>query len=447
MAGSPDAGQSLPAVVAEALATLAELTPAAASSESSRARAGRTNTWPAAHTARLGGADAQAGASDSIAGVRYRTLIEQIPAVTFVASLSGDANELYVSPQIESLLGFTQEEWISDPVLWYRQTHPDDRERVSLQFARACVTGETFRDVIRVLARDGKTVWVRAEARLVRDASGQPLFLQGVGFDITEQYHAQEVREQLIREQAAHAEADRERERRDAFLAAAAHDLKTPLTAIKGMTQVLERRVRRRGEAPAEMVSDSLGQIQHSADKMARLLDQLLDLTRVQTDTPMVLNRQPVDLVALARDMIDEHRAISDNHELILEASTERLEGVWDAARIERAVSNLLTNAVKYSPEGGPVTIRLAEDDASPDGSWAVLEVEDRGLGIPADDLPRIFERFHRASNVGGMSGTGIGLAYVWQVVEDHGGLIEVRSRVGQGSTFTMRLPIGRDEG
>jgi PAS domain S-box-containing protein len=147
-----------------------------------------------------------------LAEVRYRTLIEQIPAVTFVASLTGEANAIYVSPQIEALLGFTQEEWVSDPVLWYRQMHPGDRERVSTEFAETCLTGRPYRSVIRVLTRAGETRWVHAEAQIVRDQDGQPLFLQGVGFDVTEQFKGREARERLIREQAARAEADRERD-------------------------------------------------------------------------------------------------------------------------------------------------------------------------------------------------------------------------------------------
>lgn len=151
--------------------------------------------------------------SRRLAVARYQALVEQMPAVTFLASLVGGENEIYVSPQIESLLGFTQQEWVSDPVLWYRQTHPDDRGRVSLKFAALCLTGEPFRDVIRVFTRTGDMVWVHAEARLVRDQEGQLLFLQGVGFDVTEQHLAREEREQLIREQTARAEADRERDR------------------------------------------------------------------------------------------------------------------------------------------------------------------------------------------------------------------------------------------
>jgi PAS domain S-box-containing protein len=125
------------------------------------------------------------------AELRYRTLIEQIPAVTFMAVLGEGDNEVYVSPHIEALLGFTQAEWLENPFLWYTQLHPDDHEIWHREFARGCRTGGPFRAECRFLARDGRVVWVRGEARLVKDELGRPLFLQGVAFDITEAKRAE----------------------------------------------------------------------------------------------------------------------------------------------------------------------------------------------------------------------------------------------------------------
>src|SRR5947208_4900444 len=119
------------------------------------------------------------------AEARYRTLVEEIPAVTFLAALDEGLNELYVSPQIEQLLGFSQKEWLEDPVLWHRQLHPEDRERWHVEFAPTCATGVPFRSAYRFVAKDGRTVWVDGSAQIVRSADGEPLFLQGVAFDIT----------------------------------------------------------------------------------------------------------------------------------------------------------------------------------------------------------------------------------------------------------------------
>jgi PAS domain S-box-containing protein len=129
---------------------------------------------------------------------KFRTLVENIPAVTFIAPLDESEPELYVSPQIEALLGFSQKEWLEDPVLWHRQLHPEDRDRWNLQFAPTCSRGEPFRATYRFIAKDGRTVWVHGSANMVRDEDDQLLFLQGVAFDITAIKAAEEERERFF---------------------------------------------------------------------------------------------------------------------------------------------------------------------------------------------------------------------------------------------------------
>ncbi len=124
---------------------------------------------------------------------RFTTLVEQIPAVTFMAVLGEGENEVYVSPHIEQMLGYSQEEWLSDPFLWYTRLHPDDRLLWNEEFTRGCHHGGPFRAECRFVARDGRIVWVHGEARLVKDERGRPQFLQGVAFDITESKRAQEI--------------------------------------------------------------------------------------------------------------------------------------------------------------------------------------------------------------------------------------------------------------
>jgi PAS domain S-box-containing protein len=127
------------------------------------------------------------------AELRYRALVEKIPAVTFVAALDDTVPELYVSPQIEALLGFSQEEWLDNPFLWYRQLHPEDRHRWAVEFAQTCATGERFRSDYRVLARDGRILWVHGECQVIQDDEGHPRFLQGIAFDITTNKQAEDV--------------------------------------------------------------------------------------------------------------------------------------------------------------------------------------------------------------------------------------------------------------
>lgn len=123
----------------------------------------------------------------------YRTLVEQIPAVVFIAFLDNRFGEAYVSPQIEEALGYTQEEWLNDPVRWYRQIHPDDKERWSGEVAKLFLTGDPLISVYRVLSRTGEVVWFRCEVRMVRRDDGHPWFLHGVGFDITDLKNAEEA--------------------------------------------------------------------------------------------------------------------------------------------------------------------------------------------------------------------------------------------------------------
>jgi PAS domain S-box-containing protein len=140
------------------------------------------------------------------AEARFRTLVEQIPAVTFMAVLGEGKNEIYVSPHIEQMLGYTQKEWLEDPFLWYWRLHPDDRVLWNEEFARGCRTGGPFRAECRFMARDGHIVWVHGEARVIRDDLGRPMFLQGVAFDITDAKRAQDLLLERAVRDAKHAE-------------------------------------------------------------------------------------------------------------------------------------------------------------------------------------------------------------------------------------------------
>ena len=127
---------------------------------------------------------------------KYRALVEQIPAVVFMAYLDERIGETYVSPQIEALLGFTQEEWLQDPVRWYQQVHPDDKQRWSLEAAQLFLSGEPLRSAYRVLARDGRVIWFHCEAKMIRREDGRPWFIHGVGFDITDLKKTEEALQQ-----------------------------------------------------------------------------------------------------------------------------------------------------------------------------------------------------------------------------------------------------------
>jgi PAS domain S-box-containing protein len=171
----------------------------------------RMITWDDEHdgvrAAKIHDPRADAEARLKAAEARFRSLVEQIPAVTFMAVLGEGQNEIYVSPHIEQLLGYTQEEWLADPFLWYWRLYPEDRQLWNDEFARGCRTGGPFRADCRFVARDGHLVWVHGEARLIRDEHGRPLFLQGVAFDISEIKRAQQL---LVDEAVKRAKMDEE---------------------------------------------------------------------------------------------------------------------------------------------------------------------------------------------------------------------------------------------
>jgi signal transduction histidine kinase len=150
---------------------------------------------------------------------------------------------------------------------------------------------------------------------------------------------------------------------------------------------------------------------------------------------------RPTDLVAIARHLVAAYQRTTDGHTLRIESEYARVVGMWDSARVERAVSNLLANAVKYSPDGGDIVVTICQEGDG-DDAWATLSVTDQGVGIPADDLPHVFDDYHRGRNVGRLLGTGIGLAIVHRAAEQHGGSVSVRSAEGRGSTVTIRLPL-----
>ena len=234
--------------------------------------------------------------------------------------------------------------------------------------------------------------------------------------------HAARVR---AREEATRLKED--------FLSAAAHDLKTPLTTVVAQAEFLERRAVREPSAPADLAG--IRRVVRESKRLAGLVGDLLDATRLEQGG-LVGEREPVDLATLAQEVCAHDTP--DRGICLVEANAP-VVGAYDRRRVEQLLQNLVENAKKYSPDRTPITIKVWQED-----SEARVAVEDSGIGIPAADLPRIFERFSRASNVDDkrFHGMGLGLFICRGIVEEHGGRIWVESEVGKGSTFHVALPI-----
>jgi signal transduction histidine kinase len=234
--------------------------------------------------------------------------------------------------------------------------------------------------------------------------------------------HATRVR---AREEATRLKED--------FLSAAAHDLKTPLTTVVAQAEFLERRAVREPSAPADIAG--IQRVVRESKRLAGLVADLLDATRLEQGG-LLGEREPVDLATLAQEVCAHDTA--DRSICTVEASGP-VVGAYDRRRVEQLFQNLVENAKKYSPDRTPIKIKIWQEEAE-----ARIAVEDSGIGIPAADLPRIFERFSRASNVDDrrFHGMGLGLFICRGIVEEHGGRIWVESEVGKGSTFHVALPI-----
>ena len=269
--------------------------------------------------------------------------------------------------------------------------------------------------------------------------------LEAIGAKVgqfVERRRAEEIlRRSEAAERAARIEAETAIRARDEFVATVSHDLSNPLATIKGHVQLLRRAVKRGAAPPPSQLDTRLATLEGAATDMERLIGDLLDAARLQAGRPLELRHQPADLVVLARRAADAYERLSDRHRLRVSATVATAPGVWDTGRVQRVLANLLANAIKYSPAGGDVVVTVDVE-----GKWAVLTVRDEGLGIPASDLPHVFERFHRGSNVERISGTGIGLAGAKDIVEQHGGTISVTSSEGHGTTVVVRLPLATSE-
>jgi two-component system, sensor histidine kinase and response regulator len=229
-------------------------------------------------------------------------------------------------------------------------------------------------------------------------------------------------------------------EQKDEFLQTVSHDLKNPLTSIQGYAQML-RRIR---PEETERHETAVGYMETAAKRAIALLDDILDLTRSQMNRPLELTRSEIDLVELIKRLVEQHQATTDQHRIEVSSSVDELVGEWDEVRLERVFGNLLVNAITYSPDGGRIELQV-DNDTADNGEFAVVRVRDEGIGIPAADLPNLFQRFQRASNVRDQyRGTGLGLAGAKTILEAHSGDIWVESVEGAGSTFTVRLPLTR---
>ena len=237
----------------------------------------------------------------------------------------------------------------------------------------------------------------------------------------------------LARLEAAFARREEALSRQRRFAADASHELRTPLTSISGYARMLQEW----GLKDPQTAREGVAAIRQEAERMQTLAEALLALTRGDEGAPLDIRAH--DLTAVAEEAAQTARTAAKEKVAVVYVAPERpVEALFDRDRLRQAASILLDNAIKYTPEGGEVTLTVHERDG-----WAGLSVSDTGIGIPEDQLPLVFERFHRADPSRADGGAGLGLSIASQIAESHGGRIEVESVPGEGSTFSLLLPEG----
>jgi PAS domain S-box-containing protein len=368
---------------------------------------------------------------------KYRTLVEGLPAVVYIAEFGEEGSWRYISPQIETVLGFTQEEWMSGPKLWRDRILPEDRQSALSAEVQLLQGSSHMQCEYRIAGRDGKVMWIREEAEPLLDDRGKPAYLQGVMYDITEQKETEERLVQALEtEKEASARLRGLHEMQNSFLQAVSHDLRTPLTSILAGALTLARDDGRIGREDAK---DMLGRIAANAQRLHRLLTNLLDLDRLSRGT-VEPNRTPMNLTPLIVNLLQEAR--TETHPVKL-TTQEAVVANVDGAQVERIVENLVTNALRYTPPGTPIWVSMHELDEG-----VLIIVEDAGPGVPSELRETIFEPFRQGQEVVQHSpGVGVGLSLVARFADLHGGKAWVEDRPGGGASFKVFLPNGREAG
>jgi PAS domain S-box-containing protein len=360
---------------------------------------------------------------------RYRQLVEQAPAVIYLADPADLGRVLYISPQVEALLGHPVAEWLADPGVLTRALHPDDREMVLAEFSRQRQTARAVSLEFRLLHRDGHVVWVSDESHIIHDERGESLYVQGFLLDVTER---RQLEERLSQSQRLDAVGR--------LAGGIAHDFNNLLGVITGFGELARR------ELPSEHpVQGRVEQILGASQRAAELTRQLLAFSRKQVMQPRVLDMGAVlaDVEKILRRLIGEDIA------LVVRNAPGLGNVRADPSQIEQVILNLAVNARDAMPQGGTLTLETTNVELDADyarrhaggraGRYVMLAVSDSGIGMDDQTQARMFEPFFTTKAEG--KGTGLGLATVYGIVKQSGGHIWVYSEPEHGTTFKIYLP------
>ena len=355
-----------------------------------------------------------------VSETRFQRLFESSVIGIFIADLSGkifDANDAFLA-----LIGYSPAELHSGQLRWDAITPPEYRLHDQQVVEELRISGIFAQYEKEYFHKNGQPVAVQIGGALL-DAENVLCFV----FDIGDRKRTETERQQAL-QQAQELNLLKSR-----FVSLVSHEFRNPLNVILGTTQLLERY---RDWPPARQ-DDCFRRIKEAVNRMTELLDDVLTVSRVEAGK-FDFAPAPLQIEMFCDRLIEEFKLGSGReHRLILTVSGECGQLRLDEKLLRLILSNLIANAIKYSPLGSDVTLELKCQPSA-----IVFQIRDSGIGIPAEDQPRLFEAFFRAQNVGSKPGTGLGLAIAKQAAELHGGSISVESTANVGTTFTVSLPI-----
>lgn len=370
---------------------------------------------------------------------RYAVTLDSIGDAVIVTDREGHIT--LMNPVAQELTGWPLADGRGRPIgEVFRIINETTRRPVESPVERALREGRVvgLANHTLLVARDGAERPIDDSGAPVRARDGGVVGAVLVFRDVSARRAEERARDEALRrEQASRDMAEAAIGVRDRFLALAAHELRTPLTATLGNLQLARRRLAE-GTGAEQRLQRSLQLADEQLHRLDEMISTLLDVSRLEGGQ-LSLARTRVELCALVRRVVEQLEATLTRHTVTCETLEPELPLSGDPVRLEQVIANLLQNAVKYSPDGGAVTVRVGRQ-----GERGFIAVADRGVGIPAEALARLFERFYRAPDSAGrgIRGMGIGLYVVREIVALHGGTVEVESVEGEGSTFTVWLPL-----
>ncbi|GAA6615422.1 response regulator [Scytonema sp. NUACC26] len=414
----------------------------------------------------------------------FRSLSVCSPVGIFLTDTFGQCT--YTNPRYQAIYSMTPEESLGDG--WTLAIHPEERQQVIADWYAVSREGQEYKGEFRILTHENVERWVLMSSSPMLSDEQQVIGYVGTVEDITERKKAAEEHIKLIREQTARQEAETANRLKDEFLATLSHELRTPLTSILGWARLLRQR-----KLDEKAIFRALETIERNAALQAQLIDDILDVSRIIRGK-LQLNLGRVNLASVVSAVIDSVHLEAENKKIqlqyIVESTSESAEiqerederndpvqlavslrlalatsyyVLGDPNRLQQVVWNLMNNALKFTPEGGKVQVRLSMEEGIGDWELAIarnipssiptpqsptyiqITVSDTGNGISSEFLPYVFDRFRQAdgSITRNQGGLGLGLAIVRYLVEMHGGSVRAESPgVGQGATFTVRLPL-----